>query len=196
MDIRLHTRNDTQYERVVFAEVIVPEAPNVFGDYWSKEAVKEFAYAYMRTGFIIDVQHDRTDVSGKVKVVESFIARQGDPDFIVGAWVVAMYIGDDDIWQQVLDGDINGYSYEALVLALPAILRVEDTGMRTGSTTSTAIDTHTHDFFVIVGEDERPVEGGTSVTDGHAHTISTHTFTDYTNGHRHRYNLVKGADAA
>lgn len=193
--IRLHCRNDDKdWEQVVFAEVLVPETPNVFGDYWTKEAIKEAAYTFMAEGFGIDVDHDNIDVTGDVHVVESFIARRGDPDFIEGSWVVGMKILDAEMWEDVLAGRINGYSYEAIVAFLEATLQMDDDGVRSGYTEPDVNDGHTHAFVVLVDENNRPVSGGTDETNGHSHTISTHTVTDAAAGHKHRYNLVIGKD--
>jgi hypothetical protein len=193
MDIRLHTRDDSpEWERIVFAEVLVPETPNVFGDYWTREAIKEAAYAFMENGFGIDVEHDNDDVTGDVHVVEAFIARDNDEEFIPGSWVVAMRINNDSMWQDVLNGNINGYSYEALVSMLPATFAMIDDGVRMGITEPDPIDGHVHEFVVFVDENNRPVGGGTTETDGHEHPISSHTITDEAAGHTHRYNLVEG----
>lgn len=193
-DIKLHTRSDPEWDRVVMAEVLIPETPNVFNDYWTRENIRLAAYAFMQRGFGIDIEHDNNDVTGKVHVVESFIARAGDPDFIEGSWVVGMYIADDAIWADVLSGKINGYSYEALVTFLSATLEIVDDGMRQGVTEPDPFDGHTHVFMVMVDASNRPVDGGTSETNGHSHTISTHTVTDTSAGHVHRYNLVTGKD--
>lgn len=189
--VKLVTRRDQEWERIVFAEVVIPETVNVYGDYMSKSQVREFAYTFMRQGFGIDLEHDNVDISDKVKVVESFIVRPGDPDFTEGSWVVAMYVGDDDIWQDILDNEINGFSYEALMQFFSAVLEEYDDFTRSGITEPDPEDGHVHDFFVMVDEDNRPVSGGTSATDGHSHTISTHTITDESAGHSHRYNLVR-----
>lgn len=190
-------RADVQgFERIAWAEVLVPETPNVFGDYWSPEAIREAAYAFMKAGFGInvgiDVEHDNVDVSGSVKVVESFIVRPGDPDFIEGSWVVAVYIGDDALWQQVLDGEINGFSYEALVQFLPGLLTYTEPGWRSGVTEPDPTDGHTHEFLVQVDNVGRATTGGTSDTNGHMHTISGSTVTDEAAGHVHRFNIVQG----
>ncbi len=178
------------------AEVLVPDFPNVFNDYWTRENIKHAAYTFLMTGFGIDVEHSQKDITGAVYVVESFIARAGDPDFIEGAWVVGMYIADDALWAGVLSGEINGYSYEALVSFLSATFEVVDDGIRQGVTEPDPYDGHTHEFMVLVDITNRPVKngGGTSETNGHAHTITTHTVTDESAGHTHRYNLVLGED--
>lgn len=193
-NITLRTRSDAEWERIVMAEVLIPEVPNVFNDYWTKENIRHAAYTFAKSGYGIDVEHDNVDVTGKVYVVESFIARSGDPDFIEGSWVVAMYVADDAIWQDILDGKINGYSYEALVSFLSATLQVVDDGVRQGVTEPDVFDGHTHVFMVMVDITNRPIDGGTSETNGHSHTISTHTITDESVGHVHRYNLVIGKD--
>lgn len=191
--IRLHCRADSgAWEQVVFAEVLVPDVANVFNDYWTKDAIREFAYEHMRLGFGIDVEHDNIDVTGPVYVVESFIARPGDPDFIEGSWVVGMKIEDPDMWQKVLDNEINGYSYEALLEFLQATLTLEDDGIRTGYTEPDLTDGHVHAFMVKVDINNRPISGGTDSVNGHEHTISGHTVTDEADGHTHRFNLVSG----
>lgn len=193
-DVKLHVRSDAGWERIVMAEVLIPDTPNVFGDYWTKENIKEAAYAFMRRGFGIDVEHDNVDVTGPVQLVEAFIVRPGDLDFIEGSWVVGMYIGDDAIWADVLSGKINGYSYEAIVSFLSATIQTSDDFVRQGTTEPDPIDGHVHEFVTMVDADNRPIEGGTTVTNGHSHTISAHTITDESEGHVHRYNLVTGKD--
>lgn len=195
-EMRLCVRNDREWERVVFAEVLIPEVPNVFNDYWTREGIKRAAYAFMMQGFGIDVEHDNVDVSGLgAAVVESFIARANDPDgFIEGSWVVGMKILDDNLWQAILDGQINGYSYEALVEFFSAFITYVDDGIRQGVTEPDPNDGHTHEFVVMVDASNRPVDGGTAEANGHSHVISTHTVTDEANGHVHRYNLVQGKD--
>lgn len=193
--IQLHCRADSPaWEQIVFAEVLIPETPNVMGDYWTAPAIREAAYMFMQQGFGIDVDHDNVDVTGPVYLVETFIARKGDPDFIEGSWVVGMKIEDPELWQKVLNNEINGYSYEALVGFIEATLQMSDSGVRTGVTEPDLEDGHTHTFMVRVDESNRPVEGGTDTVNGHNHIIKYHTVTEESDGHSHRYNIVSGKD--
>lgn len=194
-EVNLVVREDRKWERVVFGEVLVPETPNVYNDYWTKESIKHAAYLFAEQGYGIDRDHDNIDLTGtKAIVVETFIARAGDPDFIEGSWVVGMKILDDDLWEAVLNNEINGYSYEAIIEFMDAILTMEDDGVRVGVTEPDIDDGHTHKYMVMVDENNRPISGGCSETNGHSHTISTHTVTDEAEGHTHRYNLVQGKD--
>lgn len=190
--LKRSTVHESGYEQICFAEVLTPGNPNTYGDLWTLDAIRRAAYMFMENGFQIDVNHDNVDVSDKIKVVESFIARAGDPDFIVGSWVVGVHVLDSDIWQQILDGEINGYSYEAFLSLTPATLTIQDSLNRQGTTEPYPEDGHTHEFWVVVDANNRPVIGGTSMVNGHSHVISTHTVTDIAAGHLHRVNIVEG----
>lgn len=189
-DPRVFRRSEQEWDRVVMAEVLVPETPNSYGDFWTPEGVQEAAYAFMRTGYWIDHEHDQKDITGKVHVVESFIAREGDPVFVEGSWVVAMYIADDDLWQKILDGEITGYSFEAIVSSIPAVYEYMDSNYRQGVTEPDPFDGHTHVFALWVDDKNKPIAGGTEETDGHRHNIISGMLTESAAGHRHRYNIV------
>lgn len=191
---RLVVREDRKWEHVVMAEVLVPDVANVYGDFWTRDSIKQAAYMFMERGFGLDIEHDRVDHTGEWFVVESFIVRAGDPDFIEGSWVVGVRIHSSKIWDAVLNGDINGFSYEALVEFIEATLYVEDDGIRQGVTEPDPVDGHTHEFAVIVGPDNRPTAGGTSETNGHSHGILTHTVTQEAAGHVHRFNIIYGKE--
>lgn len=179
------------YERVVLAEVMIPDTPNAFGDIAGADAIKEFAYEFARQGFGIDVNHDQQDIQHTdAIVVESFIAREGDRDFIPGSWVVGMRILSDDLWQKVLDNEINGFSFEALTYVKTVVLQNLRNRQVSGTTEPHPEDGHTHDYVVILDPLNKPIAGGTSVVNGHSHTIASHTVTNATQGHSHRYQVI------
>jgi hypothetical protein len=169
-------RDDHGWHRVVFGEVIIPDVPNVYGDFHSRESVRQFAYGFMLNGFRFDLDHDNADVSNEVKVVESFIARDNDPDFIGGSWVMGIQILSDDIWGKVLSGELNGFSYDAL--------------FRRGMTQPSLEDGHQHAYYLVLDDEGRPIVGSTSVNDEHYHGIVRHTITEPYSGHQHIYQIV------
>lgn len=193
---RLILRDDKQWEQVVFAEVLVPNVVNSFGDIYTREAIVEFAYEFARQGYGLDIDHDNVDVSGtKYYVAESFIARDGDPDFIDGSWVVGVKVLDADLWAQILAGEINGFSFEAEVAMQPVTFLASDQRVIVGTTEPHPLDGHTHTYTLVLDSLNRPFEGGTSVDDGHSHRIRNHTVTEVTDGHNHRYQvIVAGVD--
>ena len=72
------------------------------------------AYGFMQKGITdhIDLNHD--GVHCGAVVVESFIAREGDPDFIPGSWVVGVHVPDNDTWNLIKTGELNGFSLEGI----------------------------------------------------------------------------------
>ncbi len=191
----MRTHNGGDYEQIVMAEVLIPDTPNTEGDIFTREAVRGFAHQFMMTGLNAkvgnDIEHDNVDVTGKVYVVESFIAREGDPHFIEGSWVIAMWINDDEIWQRILDNDLNGFSFESLVGMTPVIVENLRPRIITGITAPDLIDGHTHTYLITVDAVNKPTKGMTGETDGHWHNITRHTITDATNGHTHRFNVLQ-----
>ena len=62
----------------------------------------------------MDTEHNH-QVSGAT-IVESFIARKGDPDFAEGAWVLGVRMTDGELWERVKSGELNGFSVDAVVI--------------------------------------------------------------------------------
>lgn len=107
-------------KQIVYGAVYVPYEVDTQGDWMTPEEIEKMAYRFMESLrlYKIDTQHD--EVENGCYVVESFIAREGDPDFEAGSWVVATKITDEDIWQAILDGDITGYSMQGFGNRVPA----------------------------------------------------------------------------
>lgn len=184
-------RDENGYERVVYAEVIIPEYLNTYNDYYSEKAVREFAYAYMIHGFSVDLEHSGPNLTDEAFVVESFVARDNDPDFIPGSWVIGVYIPDDTLWEKVLNREINGFSYRADVDFTPVEAEVAGTNMFFGTTEPDPLDGHQHRFFIITDADGKLLSGGTDETNDHEHPITRHTFTGMAAGHKHVFNYAK-----
>ena len=192
MTLRLPQPDSDGFERIVFGEVLIPDEPNVFGDFHTRQSVREFAYGFMLNGFGINHEHDTPDISDEVSIIETFIAREGDPTFIVGSWVLGVFVGKDEVWQAILDGEVNGFSYEAMVKFFALDLIVPNETTRYGVTEPALSDGHEHGFFVLLDRDGRVITGGTTWDEGHAHPISQHTFTDAGgfDSHTHIFNVI------
>jgi len=197
MGIKVLRRGGGEYRRIVMCELLIPDVPNVFGDINTRETIEEFAYQYALRGYGIDVDHDEVDVRNtEAVVVESFIARAGDPTFIEGSWVIGMKIIDDTLWQKVLDGEINGFSFLAECYMTEIFIQNLRNRQVVGVTEPHPLDGHTHTYLVLLNALNRPISGGTGETDGHSHRIVSHTTTEkslsvYGAGeHNHRYQVI------
>lgn len=175
-------------EHLVMGEVYAPGIPDSDGEFMDAEGVKEMAYKFMKNLRLkaIDTAHNNKTVDGAC-VVESFIARKGDPDFIEGAWVVCSHIDDPETWAKIKKGEINSYSLEAFVTREPMQLDIEVPPVISGKTQKSGYASHEHEFYVSYAPTGEFLGGRTDMVDGHMHTIKRGTVTEDSNGHRHRF---------
>lgn len=96
-------------KQIVYGTVYAPLTADSQGDWATAETIEKMAHDFSaknRAG-AIDVEHNQKP-SGAV-VVESFVARKGDQDFLEGAWAMGIKT-PDNIWQLVKSGKITGLS--------------------------------------------------------------------------------------
>lgn len=181
-------------KQIVWAEVYAPDRPDADGEFMRAETIEKMAYDFMKAMKLdqVDSQHDQVNKEGCC-VVESFIARKGDPDFIEGSWVVGMYVGNEQLWEQIEKGEIAGFSMEAMVIKEPQEVEVDIPDVLEGMTLKSDQSDHDHKFVVRYDEEGRFCGGMTSVhTDGHFHVIKSGTVTEKaSDGHRHRFSHVE-----
>lgn len=182
-------------QRLVWGEVYAPDRPDVHGEFMSAADIQEMAYDFMRRMMQqeVDVQHSHRAVPNVV-VVESFIAREGDPDFIPGSWVVCCHVDDDATWEKVKSGELNGFSVEALVYKEDQEVELEIPNPLTGSTQES--HGHAHKFEVKFDDQGSLMGGTTDLVRGHVHAIRDGTITEESSGHRHRFSSVDGITLA
>lgn len=181
------------YRQIVFAEVYVPDYPDSHGDYATADTIEKMAHGFLRDGRSksIDVEHDNELV--EAYLAESFIAREGDPDFIAGSWVAAVKIEDPGLWQKVLDGQINGFSFEGLARARPGEVEIEV--RETVTVKSADAQGHRHDVVLRFDPETGDFLGGetTPGPDGHVHEVTKGTSTDRAGSpaHSHRFSYIE-----
>ena len=182
-------------QHMAFGEVYAPDRPDAQGEFMRADEIRKMAYEFAKNGRLqsIDVMHDNNVEPGRAYIVESFIARKGDPDFIEGAWVIGMYIPDDQLWDSVKKGEINGFSMEALVTRHEQETEIHMPPVVTGRTSKSGagdVAPHEHRFFVSYDGDGK-FRGGVTDSDlGHSHQILAGTHTETTMGHSHRFSSV------
>lgn len=175
--------------QIVWAELYIPDVPDSDNDFMSREQVMKMSYSWMAKGITrcIDIEHNCENTDSLV--VESFIARDNDPDFIPGSWVVGVHIPNKELWGAVKKGEYNGFSMYGLAgrgetkdIEIPA--EVE------GVTKSE--NGHSHNFSVAYGPKGEFIGGATDDAAGHYHIIKNGTVTEEANGHRHKFDVVRG----
>ena len=104
-------KSDTS-QQIVFGEVYVPNRRDTDGNFMTSETIEKMAHEFLtnKLNGAISKSHDGNTDKGCV--VESFIAREGDPDFIAGSWVVGVHVPDAEIWKSIEAGELTGFSIE------------------------------------------------------------------------------------
>lgn len=176
--------------QIVYSEVYAPMLPDSDNEFMDEAGVMEMAHNFMRSLRLknCDVQHNNVCVDGAC-IVESFIARKGDPDFIAGAWVIGMHVPDARVWKQIENHEINGFSLEALVRQIPCVIEIEVPDVIEG-TTMKSEDGHVHKFYVSYDDNGKFQGGYTDTVDGHMHLIRGGSVTEKAANHAHRYSYL------
>ena len=189
MDAVFKTLNEEK--QIAYAEVYIPNSIDTHGDFMSVGTIEKMAHKFISTGKVqkIDLQHDKED-TGCV-VVESFIVRNGDPDFPVpGSWVLAVKV-TDDLWPKIKSGELGGFSLGGLAKSKETELEIDlpANGLIKGATYEH--DNHTHQYYIYLDESGNVTKGHTDEVNGHSHNISGGTTTDEAGGHSHRYSYLE-----
>ena len=189
--MKLVIKAETPELRIVYGEVYAPDRPDAQGEFMRAEEIQKMAHEFARAGRMasIDLMHDNKIIEGPC-IVESFIARKGDPDFIEGAWVIGMHVPNDDVWAKIKKGEINGFSMEAIVTRIEQDAELEIPPSITGLTSKS--EDHTHTFTVKYDDKGNFMGGITGMAAGHTHRIVAGTHTENTQGHTHRFSSVDG----
>lgn len=179
-------------KQIVIGEVYAPYVIDSHGEMMLPEDIVKLAHRTLleKKNHDFDIMHNGKAV--KASIIESYIARKLDPDYTEGAWVLAVKILDEPIWQMVKAGKLNGYSLEAMVYKYEAEVTYDYQALHFGITEEN--DGHFHSFFVEVDKNGRVIGGTTSEEDdedgvSHTHKILAGTATKASNKHSHRYFL-------
>lgn len=178
-------------KQIVFAEVYAPNVLDTDGDFMTAEDIETMAYSFMKSLKLKNVDLQHNNQLQDACIVESFIAREGDTDFIPGSWVVGVHIADPKVWDMVEKGEVNGFSMETWAKRVPSDLEINIPPTVKGDTTP-AEDGHYHAFKVAFDKDGNFLGGMTDESEGHAHVIKRGTATETTDGHNHRFSCVEG----
>lgn len=99
-------------KQIVYGEVYVPDRQDSDGNYMTVATIEKMAHDFMMNNRNRKISKSHDGNADKGCVVESFIAREGDPDFIAGSWVVGVHVPDAKIWKSIEDGELTGFSIE------------------------------------------------------------------------------------
>lgn len=115
--------------RVVTGIVMDPVNIDAFGNRVpDKDFIERVAFGFMERFQRVGTDHKLSSAGGtvvnpKLVVVESYIARQKHKVFGTevpeGAWILSVKVLDDEVWDRVKRGELNGFSLEGVFVRVP-----------------------------------------------------------------------------
>lgn len=177
--------------QIVWGEVYVPMVLDSEGDFMTADEIRKTGHRFIAEGRVEQMNVEHEDDARATVVVESFVVRKGDPDFIEGSWVLGVHIPNAELWELVEKGEINGFSLEGKGNREAVKVDMNIQRVLTGRTL--IADGHDHEFVVEFDENGRFLGGTTRPggAGGHAHRITRGTVTDVAEGHVHRYSFAE-----
>jgi DNA adenine methylase len=104
---------DPDDERYVLGIVLEPDVVDAQGDTYSPEEIRNAAHMFMEDFGGLGLMH-KMRVNGQVKILESYLAPTafgvGEREVKKGTWLLAVRIISDELWEQVRDGNLTGFS--------------------------------------------------------------------------------------
>lgn len=102
---------DTE-RRVVTSIVLAANTIDLQNDYIRPDEIWKAMESYMLAAQTVGIMHEKSNPF--CKVVEGFQAwddhERGGQPVHKGDWVMSVKVGDDDIWQDIVNGDLTGFS--------------------------------------------------------------------------------------
>ena len=108
-------------KRLCCGLVIEPEVEDTYGDIISAEEIEKAMIRFMERNPQIRVEHD-PDYAPKVAIIENWIEREGrliGEQFVkAGSWLMTVKVFDDDVWDMIKSGKLNGFSFRGPGIAV------------------------------------------------------------------------------
>lgn len=117
-------------KHLVYGAVLIPDMPivrydDVDGEFYiqfPKETVEKLAFDYVQSGRMHSFTTQHKDETDKIAIIESWVktsdndkSRDLGLDCPVGTWFVGAKIEDEEIWQNIKEGKMNGFSIESFL---------------------------------------------------------------------------------
>lgn len=120
---------ETNEKHIVMGAVLIPDKPiyrNQDGDefyiQFSAETIEKLAHNYLANDRVHSFTKEHEDVADGIYVVETWLKTSENDkskdyglDVPVGSWLMAAKVENEEIWQKIKAGEMNGFSIEAFV---------------------------------------------------------------------------------
>jgi len=99
-------------QKTVYGVVLEPNTVDAQGDVCSEEEIAKACHRFMEFHQKIGYQHE--DFKKKFRIMECYIAPTefllGTQTVKKGSWILGTRVISDDVWKEIKDGKVTGYS--------------------------------------------------------------------------------------
>lgn len=185
-------------KRLVYGEVYVPYRIDTDMEYATPEEIEKAAHYFMSQSKMGNIDSEHNFESTSNIVVESYIVKENDPlGYVPGSWVAVGKIEDDQQWEDIKSGKLNGWSMAGHSDKQPRKVKVSaliSAVVKTEESMVDSLESHSHEL-TLKFDNDRVVPTTTSESLGHVHEVVATTATESTEGHSHRFNFDWSADS-
>lgn len=89
---------------------------------FSTETIEKLAHQYLANDRVYSFSTDHKDVADDVYIIETWLktsendkSKDYDLDVPIGSWMVMAKVENDEIWNRIKEGELQGFSIEAVV---------------------------------------------------------------------------------
>ena len=188
MSRKIIVRNDEL--RLVEGIIYAPYQLDTWGTMMLPEDIAKMAYDFSVKRMSHSVDHEHNEIASGCEILRHWLALKNDPDgYPEGAWIGVTKIHNDDMWEMVKRGDINGYSVHCYASEVPftgIVNRVtRASGTTEQSTDNVLLPPHAHDLILDFDASGQVVITRTSEVLGHRHSVYYATATEKVFDHCH-----------
>ena len=116
-------------KHIIVGCALVPDKPiyrrdgdEEFYIQFSKETIEKLAHSYLANDRIYSFSTDHKDVADDVYIIETWLktsendkSKDYDLDVPIGSWLIMAKVENDEIWNRIKEGELQGFSIEAFV---------------------------------------------------------------------------------
>ena len=116
-------------KHIIVGCALVPDKPiyrrdgdEEFYIQFSAETIEKLAHNYLANDRVYSFSTDHKDVADDVYIIETWLktsendkSKDYDLDVPIGSWLVMAKVENDEIWNRIKEGELQGFSIEAIV---------------------------------------------------------------------------------
>ena len=116
-------------KHIIVGCALVPDKPiyrrdgdEEFYIQFSAETIEKLAHNYLANDRVYSFSTDHKDVADDVYIIETWLktsendkSKDYDLDVPIGSWMVMAKVENDEIWNRIKEGELQGFSIEAIV---------------------------------------------------------------------------------